>query len=101
MPELPEVETIRRDLEVHVLQREIKKIDILLPKICKNSNLFFQKNLLNNSFTKISRRGKLLIFELKNCSNFLTIHLRMTGQLIFQDKDYVIAGGHSEKKTDL
>ena len=96
MPELPEVETIRRDLQETILNRPIAQVEILLKKICKNPLSVFEKNLKNKSFKNILRRGKLLIFELNSCSNFLTVHLRMTGQLIFKNKNNFIVGGHSE-----
>lgn len=70
MPELPEVETIRRDLSQRIIGKSINKQKI--------------KN--------ISRRGKLLILKLPN--KFLLIHLGMTGQLIYKSKNQITVGGH-------
>ena len=98
MPELPEVETVKNDLNQKILKKKISQITIKLPKIVKNSKNYFQKSLLNHHFQNITRRGKLIIFELDN-KLFLLVHLRMTGQLIYQNKDEVTAGGHSEKET--
>jgi formamidopyrimidine-DNA glycosylase len=100
MPELPEVETIRRDLIEKILNRKINTIELRLEKIVKNPALEFKKIINNNEFTNISRRGKLLIFHLKT-GEFLLVHLKMTGQLIFRDHKQTIAGGHSEKNMTL
>jgi len=81
MPELPEVETIRRDLELKVLNKKIKKVSIFLQKSVLN-NKKFKSYLLDSKIISIQRRGKLLILELDN-KKYLTIHLRMTGQLIY------------------
>ncbi len=97
MPELPEVETICRDLSEKILNKSIVKIEVRLSKIVKNQEEFFQEKLINNTFKKIDRRGKLIIFEIKNGGLFLLIHLRMTGQLIYKYKEEITAGGHSEK----
>ena len=80
MPELPEVETIRRGLAKFILHQRIIKIDILCDKSFQG-----QKDLLKNkSITKLRRFGKALIIDLDGGIS-LMIHLRMTGQLIFDD----------------
>ena len=96
MPELPEVETIRRDLSEKVLDKRIVEANVSLPKIVRNPEDFFQKNLVGKRFEKIDRRGKLIIFEISN-GLFMLVHLKMTGQLIYKYKNNVVAGGHSEK----
>ncbi|MHB8904077.1 MAG: DNA-formamidopyrimidine glycosylase [Patescibacteria group bacterium] len=95
MPEMPEVETIASDLSEKIRSQEIISLELLSPKSVKNTPLFFKKNLLGASFKKISRRGKLLIFALSKNENFLLIHLKMTGQLIYINKKIQLAGGHS------
>lgn len=75
MPELPEVETIRRGLNKFIVQRKITSTDIL----CEKS---FQGIPTTGVVTKIRRFGKALIIDLDN-GNSLMIHLRMTGQLIY------------------
>lgn len=105
MPELPEVETIRLDLVKDLLRKKITSLEILSEKTLKNTKAFFLKQLLNNSFEDISRRGKLLYFKIKGGDNYLLIHLKMTGQLIYIKGQKKIAGGHSlalisdDKKT--
>ena len=89
MPELPEVETIRRDLAGVVLNKKITDLQIIKPRVLKNHSKQFKKNLIGNQITAVSRRGKMLILKLKNPPKFLLIHLKMTGQLIYkkqQDK---------------
>lgn len=95
MPELPEVETIRRDLEANLLHKEIASVTVRLPKITKNGTKDFTNFLIGQKFTAVKRRGKLLILDINN-NLHLTCHLRMTGQLIYQDKTKITAGGHSD-----
>lgn len=93
MPELPEVETIRRDLGV-LIGKKIIALDLLSPKTASHSAAFFKKNLLQQKLKEIKRRGKLLIFSFAN-GYFLLVHLKMTGQLIYESKSAKIVGGHS------
>jgi len=98
MPELPEVETIRRDLAAKIVGRKITSVNILSPKTASHSAAFFVKALVGRHITKVERRGKLLILALSASRleySHLLIHLKMTGQLIYQDKTTAIAGGHS------
>ncbi|MFH2104905.1 MAG: bifunctional DNA-formamidopyrimidine glycosylase/DNA-(apurinic or apyrimidinic site) lyase [Parcubacteria group bacterium] len=94
MPELPEVETIRRDLQRKIVGKKITEVKVRKLKIVKGSQPAFRRALIGNSFAKISRRGKLLILELKKGEKYLLIHLKMTGQLIYQARGQIIAGGH-------
>jgi len=100
MPELPEVETIRKDLNSYLLKKTIKDVVIKKPKLVRGDKISFKKNLKNNSFTNIDRIGKLLIFHLSS-GKFLLIHLKMTGQLIYQKDKIIIKGGHSDQKINL
>lgn len=100
MPELPEVETIRRDLHHKVLNKKIIDVQILNKKTVHNKEKVFLNILKNGKIKDIDRVGKLIIFELGD-KNFLLVHLKMTGQLIYVKDKEVTAGGHSEKKTDL
>ena len=99
MPELPEVETVRRGLEQKLNNFIIKKVEV-----CRDSNVAFPinkeefiKGLLNSLIYKWDRRGKYLIAQLKEVQNenaqflvensknngFLVVHLRMTGYFKF------------------
>ncbi len=90
MPELPEVETVRLDLKTVLVGKVFKEIVVINFKNIFPSSLIFKKRLLNKKIVDIQRRGKLLMIELDNNSYFL-IHLKMTGQLIYEN----IVGGHS------
>lgn len=95
MPELPEVETIRRDLTKVILHHQITNIEIHKPKLIKNKTITeFKTSLLNHHFNSVKRIGKLLYLELSN-RLFLLIHLKMTGQLIHQKSGHIVAGGHN------
>ncbi len=95
MPELPEVETVRRDLVAHLLSKKIKTVTVLNPKTVGAHPEDFIKTLSGSFFVDISRRGKLLIFKLKQADTYLLVHLKMTGQLIYLSKDSEVSGGHS------
>ena len=81
MPELPEVETVKRVLEPIVKGRKIVKIDILRATIVNNQAETFVSYFENEQFLNISRIGKFLIFHLTN-DKVLISHLRMEGKYI-------------------
>ena len=99
MPELPEVETVRRGLRANILGKKITKITISKPKLVKHTPAEFREILIGNSFKKVDRIGKLLIFELENPAKFLLVHLKMTGQLIWQKGTKTVMGGHYDPHT--
>ncbi len=99
MPELPEVETIRKDLSRKIINKKIKDVVVKKPRLIKGSKKKFINVLKESAFKKIDRWGKLLIIHLKK-DGFLLIHLKMTGQLIYQKDKHVIAGGHGQLKID-
>ena len=83
MPELPEVETIKRELEKAIINKKIVDVIVNNPKVIREPKKDkFIKALKNVKIKKIIRKGKLLILELSS-GKFLTIHLKMTGQLIY------------------
>ena len=84
MPELPEVETIKNELKKTVCGKKILRVEILNPKVIRQpSPGEFKKALENLKVKDIFRRGKLLVAELSD-GRFLTVHLKLTGQLVFQ-----------------
>lgn len=95
MPELPEVETVRRDLVAHLIGPKIKKVTVLNIKTVSPTPDDFIRILSGSFFTDISRRGKLLIFKLNQANKYLLVHLKMTGQLIYLSNNSQISGGHS------
>jgi len=65
MPELPEVETIRRDLAASIVGPEITAVQLLFAKTAKNEAAFFVGALKGHKVVEISRVGKLLILKIK------------------------------------
>ncbi len=83
MPELPEVETVKKELEKAVLGKRIKEACVYAAKIIREPSVDkFKKGVKGAVIKKILRKGKLLILELSNGKS-LAIHLKMTGQLIY------------------
>jgi formamidopyrimidine-DNA glycosylase len=87
MPELPEVETIVRELRNHVVGLKITGVEILDAKaIQRITPSQFRKNITGKIIQSLERRGKYLIFKLSGGS-YLIIHLRMTGGLLVNPGD--------------
>ena len=83
MPELPEVETIRRSLAPKVVGQRILQTELLLERLVKwPEPADFQGRLADRTIARIERTGKYLRFGLDNGTE-LIVHLRMTGQLRF------------------
>jgi len=85
MPELPEVETIKSQLELLIVGKKIIDIDVSLPKMVRLLLNKFRKIVIGSKIKTISRRAKILIIELNNGWSVL-IHLKMSGRLIFRLK---------------
>ena len=94
MPELPEVETIRRDLAKVLVGKKITDVEVINKSPIKESVEKFKKTLLNKKVKDIERIGKLMMLDLAD-DNFLLIHLKMTGQLIYRHGHQIIEGGHN------
>ncbi|PIR79898.1 MAG: hypothetical protein COU25_03145 [Candidatus Levybacteria bacterium CG10_big_fil_rev_8_21_14_0_10_35_13] len=82
VPELPEIETVKLGLQKYLVGHKIEKIEIKIPKMLTGP----QKQILGTKITKIKRIGKGLIIEFDN-GFALAVHFKMTGQLVFQDKN--------------
>ena len=91
MPELPEVETIVRDLNRKLRNKKIIAVDTSDKKVFQLSNREIKK-VIGKKIRSIERRAKMIIFDLGDCR--LIIHLKMTGQLVLRTKGELIAGGH-------
>lgn len=81
MPELPEVETVRRGLEKLILGKKISNIEIHYPKMIKTDLEQFQKEMPGQVIQTMGRRGKYLLFYLSN--KVLISHLRMEGKYFY------------------
>ncbi len=83
MPEMPEVETIRRTLTDKVTGKRIVDVDMLLPRLVKwPAPEEFRALVADTVITRLDRRGKYLLFYLDN-GKVMVVHLRMTGRLWF------------------
>ncbi|MEK7498081.1 MAG: bifunctional DNA-formamidopyrimidine glycosylase/DNA-(apurinic or apyrimidinic site) lyase [Patescibacteria group bacterium] len=83
MPELPEVETIKNQLNKFLVGHEIENIEIRVPKIFPQG-----KNRLIGGKVKATRRfGKVLVVDLDNGYSFL-IHLKLTGQVVYSNRQF-------------
>ena len=81
MPELPEVETVRRGLEKLILGKKISNINIRYPKMIKTDLPEFQKEMPGQVIQTMGRRGKYLLFYLSD--KVLISHLRMEGKYFY------------------
>ena len=80
MPELPEVETIRRSLVPHLVGDEVAAVPLLDPHaVAEPSPDAIVALLPGRRITAINRRAKFLVFDLEEL--FLVVHLRMSGRL--------------------
>ncbi len=90
MPELPEVETVRKGLSQLVLGKTIKEVSVFWPKIIKQPDVIkFTSDLKGERINHIDRRGKYLIFQLTDFE--LISHLRMEGKYEFHISSEPIA----------
>ena len=86
MPELPEVETIRSQLQKLIVGKRIKEIKVILPKMVKLPLGKFRKAVIDATVKEVRRRAKILILELSSRWSLL-IHLKLSGRLIFRQKN--------------
>lgn len=85
MPELPEVETVKRTLQQKLAGLKFTDVQILLPKIVRIPDPDeFRKIIAGKKITRIGRRGKYLQVFLSGAYT-LVVHLRMTGRLVYRE----------------
>jgi len=93
VPELPEVETMRRIIERHVVGKPIKAIDVSLPKLLRDSPIPDLSPLVGTVVVAARRRAKVLMLD---CDNDLTllIHCKLAGQIavLLPDGERAVAG---------
>lgn len=84
MPELPEVETVRRTLATAVEGRVITAVSFAWPRTCAGDPRATEARLAGQHIERLQRYGKYLLFRLRRdgSDSLLVIHLRMTGNLI-------------------
>ena len=88
MPELPEVETVRRSIEKKIIHKRIRSVDVRNDDVLDGITAeAFCSLFRDHAVIRMDRRGKYLIFCLESGEKVL-LHLRMTGQLIAFDDDF-------------
>lgn len=95
MPELPEVTTFIANIAKSILNKKIIAIKVYNDKLIKNaSKEEFIKFFLDESFIKIKRKGKFIIFFLSNDKSFV-LHLRMEGKIIYHHHNDPMLNNHN------
>jgi formamidopyrimidine-DNA glycosylase len=95
MPELPEVETVRRSLLPVILHKPIESVEVHYERILQHiTPQEFQARLTGLRFLDLTRRGKYLIFHLERELE-LVAHLRMTGRLIYYSDSAIAQAKHT------
>jgi formamidopyrimidine-DNA glycosylase len=88
MPELPEVETMVRDLSSRIVGRTITDVDLPFPgEVSYPDPLEFQERVRGATITGIDRRAKYALFSLDS-GDLLVVHRGMTGSLYLRDRDH-------------
>jgi formamidopyrimidine-DNA glycosylase len=82
MPELPEVETVRRSL-LPIIGRRVEAVEVIEPRLRQRVAQDFAFRLNGRTIKAIERRGKYLLFQLSG-GEYLLAHLGMTGALLLQ-----------------
>lgn len=113
MPELPEVETIRRDLAPLLTGRTVMGVEVdpaTLPLLAGVPIEDLRLSLVGRRIEGLGRRGKYLLFALDDGTT-LVVHLRMTGRMVWRPHDaeaepferarLVLDGGHDLRWADL
>ncbi len=90
MPELPEVETIARQLDRAVSGKIVDRVEVIKSR-CFLGN---EKLLEGRRMERVDRHAKVVVFHFKGFKDVMMVHLKMTGQLIFRGDGKNIAGGH-------
>lgn len=84
MPELPEVETVRKKLLLKLKDKKINNLNVLYKNVFEGQDIDkVIKNIKGERINDIKRRGKWLLFELDNY--YLLSHLRMEGKYLYRD----------------
>jgi formamidopyrimidine-DNA glycosylase len=93
VPELPEVETVRRGLHDLILKRRVASVWHDNPKSFPNTEHDVAGFLIDSEIIDVRRRAKILLIDLST-DYTLVIHLKMTGQLVFVADTVRFGAGH-------
>jgi len=91
MPELPEVETVRRGLKNLIIDKKITHVSFDWPKGFPNAPFDVSQFLIGSHITDVRRRAKVLMIDL-DTDYSLVVHLKMTGQLVYRGDENFGAG---------
>lgn len=94
MPELPEVETVRKGLDELLANRKISSVSVFdSPKSFPNDPASVDQFMIGGKVLSVRRRAKVLIIDL-DTKYSIVVHLKMTGQLVFRAPSKAFGGGH-------
>jgi formamidopyrimidine-DNA glycosylase len=95
LPELPEVETLARDLGRTLVGRRITRVELLKEKLFQPALGLGLDQITDRTVEKLWRRGKYLVWDLSGAYS-LVVHLKLTGQLVHLDANghELAHGGH-------
>ena len=93
MPELPEVETVKRGLNRLIIGKKVQTVSSDTARSFPNANSDVKNFLVGASVTEVRRRAKVLLIDLST-QHTLVIHLKMTGQLVY-------VGKHNDTSTSI
>jgi formamidopyrimidine-DNA glycosylase len=99
MPELPEVETVRRGLAPHMEGRRISALTLNRPDLRFPLPRDFQARVENHRVVHLSRRAKYLVIALENDLSIIA-HLGMSGSFRIEDADSDLADFHHPRSKD-
>jgi formamidopyrimidine-DNA glycosylase len=92
MPELPEVETIRRQLAPFLEGRRLERMEILDPRWCEPAEPVALEDAVRGRLIEaVRRRGKYLVLALED-DVYVVMHLRMTGNLLIAGPEEDVEG---------
>jgi formamidopyrimidine-DNA glycosylase len=100
MPELPEVETLRRGLARTLSGRRIVQAELIKPRIFSGQSGYRMENVIGATVEDVRRRAKYLILSLSNGLS-VVVHLSLAGQIVVEQPDGErVAGGHPVPRYD-
>ena len=103
---MPEVETIRRQLQSYIGDKTIKSVEVRYPKVVHDmSTADFARTLVGRKVREVGRQGKLILIRLSG-EETLVVHLKMTGRLLLQpprhpERAKRVEGSHTNKSTEV
>src|SRR3990167_5123955 len=90
MPELPDVETIVRQLDGVLSGKKICKVEVIRTKSFQGNG----NDLVEMVVDGVGRKAKMIVISFRNWDKVLIVHLKMTGQLIYVENSRRIVGVH-------